>query len=507
MDVNINQADPPEEEADSIGKMTTALWKRWARYSLGFDLRSLAFLRIVACSLYLCELLRNWKYLEAFYTDAGMLPRNLLFEGVGGNWSLYLAVSSLPAVKTIYCVQIATVGCLILGWRTRWASLACYVLTMSLQNRFPALPGWETEIRVLFLVGFFLPWGEWWSWDARRKCTTERPTFAVTAATAAWRVQIVVLYLASGLLKGGPGWADGTAVEVSLASDGYSNAWGLALLAHCQHYPQSLVVLNFAIPLLEIFTPLFLMSPWPRIQMAWVFVLFALHGGFGLCLNIGMFSPICCACLLGFLPSEFWNRIHRGYEVGVLLKSEPPIGETVFLTWVCFSIILSAADSLPESKDFVQPTALRPWKALGIDQHWGMFVPPPFEGGWHVIKGKTLDGKWVNLMRGDRNVTDEKPEQVSSLYAGVRGYLYLGAYLRTQEPDNKYLREAIAAYYVHAWENSHASAQDRISQVEVVFFKRVYVPGHGFKEPERLLLYSHQYSGQIFEAESFSEKK
>ena len=50
-------------------------WERWAGPSLGFDRRSLALLRVLAPSVYLWELLSHWRYLEAYCTDGGLLPR------------------------------------------------------------------------------------------------------------------------------------------------------------------------------------------------------------------------------------------------------------------------------------------------------------------------------------------------------------------------------------------------------------------------------------------------
>ena len=462
--------------------------RQWADYSLGFDLRSLALLRIAAPSVYLCELLLHWKYIEAYYTDNGLLPRPGIFEG--SSWSIYLAFGSLDGAHFLYVCQILALLCLILGWRTRWASLACYVFTTSLQNRFPALPGWEAEIRLLFLIGCFLPWGTWASLDARGE-STPRPVFVVSAATVAWRLQVVILYLASGLLKGGPGWQDGTAVEVSLASDAYATSFGLWVLAHLKHHPQSLVVLNYAVPLLEIFAPLFLLSPWPRIQMLWVVVLWLLHAGFGLCLSIGMFSPICCACLIGFLPSSFLDRWWPSKESSRVAPLR--IWESAFLTWVSLSMAISAVENLPEYKDVVRPQVHRPWKALGLEQFWGMFVPPPFEGGWHVIKGKTLKGNWVNLLQQTAEASEERPELISSTYPGVRGYLFLASYLRQPNPEHQYIQESVADYYRRRWEAGHPGAQDRLSEVEILFFKRQYVPGQGYTEAQRILIHSHTY--------------
>jgi hypothetical protein len=460
----------------------------------------LALLRIVAPSLYLIEMLLHWRQIGCMYTDAGMCPRASVVEAIGEGWSVYLLTGDLSGVQIVYLCHVVAVLCLIVGFRTRWASLACYVFAYSLQNRFPALPGWEAEIRVLFLIGFFLPWGEWFSVDSRCKVGDEsRPTFSVSAATLAWRMQVVVLYLTSGLDKGGVGWADGTAAEVSLASDGYSTPFSLFVLAHCQHYPQSLLIMNYAVPLVEILAPLILMTPWPRLQMVGVMALWCMHTGFGLCLDIGMFSQICCGCLVGFLPGEFWSLLDRWRSGRVPARGTEVMGgslsalSSAFLIWVCLSISVSALEGLPEFQSFVPPAARIPWRVLGLEQHWNMFVPPPFEGGWHVIKGKTLGGEWVDLMRDSREVSEDPPERIRSLYPDVRVYLFLVVHLRSPDPNEKMLHEAIANYYRLLWEQRHPGNADRLSEIQVAFYRRVYIPGKGFGEVERILIDTEKY--------------
>ena len=105
----------------------SGLFKCWACQSFGFDLRSLALLRVVVCYTYLLELLLHWQYIEAFYTDAGMLPGYSIFDGTGRGWSTYLAVSGLVGARVLYICHLAAVVCLLVGWRTRWVSLVCYI--------------------------------------------------------------------------------------------------------------------------------------------------------------------------------------------------------------------------------------------------------------------------------------------------------------------------------------------------------------------------------------------
>ncbi len=468
----------------------------------GFDLRSLALLRITASSVYLVELLSQWKYLGAYLSDNGLLPRQALFESGEGGWSFYLATGSLEGVQAIFILHLAAVVALILGWKTRWASLLCYLFAYSIQHRFPALPGWETEIRLMFLIGTVLPWSDYFSLDSRLnpKPSLRRATWVASPATLAWKLQIVIVYLASGLLKVGPGWAEGTAVEVSLASDAYSNSFGLWMLANLKHYPNSLVVLNYSVPLIELFSPLLLLCPWPNLQMAWALILITMHLVFGLTLHIGAFSFICSACLISFLSSSFWSRVLKNTNQNgsdqlttIRLPRSSTTGEAVMLGWITLSMLVSTVDNLPEFKGFVSPAARPPWVALGLEQTWGMFVPPPFEGGWHVIKGQTLEGQWVDLLENDgRPASEERPEWVYASYPGVRGYLFFASYLRAAQ-GRQDVRQATAEYYRRRWENRNPGSNQRLGKVEIVFHYRKYTAGKGFGPTQRILIHSKSY--------------
>ena len=482
-------------------------WYTWLLPSFGFDLRSLALMRIVVCAFYLCDLMSNWNLVEAFYSDAGLIPRAFVFDNFTHPVSVYLAVSTEVGARLLYSLHILAVVCVMLGYRTRWASLAAYVFVVSLQNRFPIYPGWGTEIRMLFLIGVFMPWAECASLDARRAGTAApAKTLVVSAATFAWRVQVAVLYVTSGLLKGGAGWKDGTAVELALNSDSYSNWIGHWFLAQCQHIPGSLSFLNDTVPITEIFAPVLLLSPWPWLQMLGVLILWAMHTCFGLCLSIGFFGQICSSCMLCFIPGAVWDnwplsglfpagrRLERGDGDN---RSTRTVGQlhpwqSVFLTWVALSMVISAEEGLPESGNWVTPSARGPWLVLGVEQRWGMFVPPPFEGGWHIVKGRTARGEWVDLLHDRREVTESAPEFPSKLYANVHILLFFTNYMRVAAPEGIYLRRCALDYYRRAWERAHPAQADRIRECEVDYYHRAYEPGKGFGEATKTVLASKQ---------------
>lgn len=466
-------------------------WRRWLGYSLGFDTRSLALLRIGLAAIYLLDMLQSLPYLDLLYSDEGFFPRSLLpgLERVH-QWSLYLGLGTPSTVAILYGVQMAAVVLLGLGWKTRWMSFWCFLLASSLQARSATIPGYDGEIRLLLLYGTVLPWGEIWSWDARGKAAV--PRVLASPATLAWRMQVAILYVGAGLLKGGPYWADGTAVEASLHSDGYATAWAAWLLGRLEPYPDALVVLNDAVPLYEILVPLLLFFPWPSVQVLGALMLVAMHAAFGLCLDIGLFSVVCSICLLGFLPGSWLDLLSRRRQAVPVVWKGGPAPVAAALTFCIVWSWLSLWNLLPEGKDTFSERTLTPIQVLGLEQSWGMFVPPPIEGGWHVLKGRTRSGRWVDLLQQRPHSTDDRPEFPHRVYPNVRIYLLCSNHLRGRESVFD-IRKTAAHCLRRRWEEAHPSELDRLERVELLYFKRMYRPGEGYGPATRHLLWEEDF--------------
>lgn len=148
--------------------------------------------------------------------------------------------------------------------------------------------------------------------------------------------------------------------------------------------------------------------------------------------------------------------------------------------------------SLPEGKGLISLQARGPLLLLGLEQRWGMFVPPPVRGGWHVIKGQTRRGEWVDLLHRNRTLREEKPEWIHANYPTVRHYLHFANYLRS-ERDTRNLRRAAAAFYKKNWEQRFAERLDEIVRVEIIHYRRDYVPGQGYGPLRRQLIWQQNF--------------
>lgn len=452
-------------------------------------------MRIAVAAVYLLDLLLQWPHREAFYCDTGMLPRTLMASSQHSlQWSLYYGWGGLGPITCLFLLQMGCVLALLLGWRTRWSSLACFFMAMSLQNRVEVLPGWDGELRLLFLYGFFLPWGERFSLDSRRRRVgAQEPAWSL--ATLAWRVQLMSLYVGAGLLKGGPYWREGTAVEVSLQSDAYATYWGQKLIEVLKPFPEALVWLNDGVPLFEMFTPVLLCTPWPWVQLLGALLLSGMHLGFGLCLDIDLFSPVCIACLVCFLPGSLWDFLSQKWPA-LGAQGEPwqdtlGLASRVFLSWISMVVIWAGLSGLPEGRGWMTSNARQPLRLFGLEQRWGMFVPPPTRGGWHVVRGRTRGGEWVDLLHRRRHLDESKPEWIHATYPTVRHYLHFANYLRDGR-DGRGLRQAAANFYKRYWEQAFGERVDEIRRVEILHYRRDYTPGRGYSAVQRRLIWAQE---------------
>ena len=189
--------------------LTSPLPRAWAVLWRPFvlDLRALALLRMGLGAVLLLDLGIRVTDLEAHYANLGVLPLAALHERLWTpyQFSLHAASGMWQAQALLFGVAAAALA-LALGYRTRLATVASWVLLVSLQNRNPMIgQGGDDLLRMLLLWGIFLPWGRVWAWDTRAASPPAHYDYA-SAATVAYVVQLALLYWCTALLKSGPEW-------------------------------------------------------------------------------------------------------------------------------------------------------------------------------------------------------------------------------------------------------------------------------------------------------------
>ena len=189
---------------------------RW----LALDLRSLAAFRIVLGMVLLLDLaVFRVANLEAFYTDAGIVPpelQRLLGASQGYTalvaWTPMLWLSGTASVALFFGATGAAYLALLLGWRTRLAAVLSFLGLWSIQHRCSVVI--ETDDRMLLCLLF---WAAFLPLDARFALRLRRGSQQTvwSVASVGLVVQVVLIYLCNGLPKTGPTWVEGVALTLS----------------------------------------------------------------------------------------------------------------------------------------------------------------------------------------------------------------------------------------------------------------------------------------------------
>jgi len=226
---------------------------------------------------------------EWLFTDQGMFLTDMARKNYGGKlrtlwhpehgfenwWDIFLVLtdrwtvlhirSDPPFVYTIFGLLFLFGAMMAIGLWTRIASVMTWLLVLQLYNYNPLYyTGGDTVLRVMLFLGMFIDWGQAYSvdaWRARRKAilggATELPA---PKRIAAWPVRLMMLqlaciYCATGLLKSGPTWANGSALYYALNLDHFYR-WPLHLTYAWAHKLYITRVLTVVVHWWEILFPL-----------------------------------------------------------------------------------------------------------------------------------------------------------------------------------------------------------------------------------------------------------
>ena len=306
------------------------------RYSL--DVRSLALLRIGLALTILADLFTRIGDLTAHYTDAGVLPRAVLNDGIlkTGYWSIH-ALSGQPFAQGIlFLLAVLSAIAMLLGYHSRIATIASWILLISLHNRNPLLIfAADDVLRAIMFWAMFLPLGAAYSVDrAMNTATRPVPLRVLSGATLALMAQQCFIYIFSAVFKttNEAWWPNGTAVYFSLSYDQYVTPLGHFLL----NLGPLLTVFTLATLVLEWIGPLLIWSPVRNdvCRMVAVVIFIGLHAGFGLTLNLGIFPFLSIVTWLAFIPTSVWESLSKKVY-GSKGKGEARIGLRIFYDADC----------------------------------------------------------------------------------------------------------------------------------------------------------------------------
>lgn len=405
----------------------------------GIDARSLAVFRIGLALTIIFDLIDRFRDLTAFYTDAGVMPR----EWVVGHYSLFWRLFSVHLwggsfyfQALLFALAFIAAVALLLGYRTRLATIISWVLAVSVLVRNPMIAyGADSLTRVLLFWAMFLPLGSYWSIDApieakQRESGSESTLKAArvfSAASFALILQVLLLYWFSSILKNGPEWQNGTALYYALSDNIHGSVLGRYLLG----FPALIPIFTYGVKWFELLGTFLFLAPisYGLLRTVGVVLFSVLQVGIFLGLNVGLLPLVSLVGGLIFLPPWFWNKFSRKESRAEIILSRPV--NIVIGILVVLVILINLSSVFPvlgrAGSNIVSDI-------LHLNQRWAPFAPrPPLVNKWYEIPAELGTGKKINLYTEILPYTNKRWinffESVNS--EGFENYplSYLGDYL------------------------------------------------------------------------------
>ncbi len=486
------------------------------------DVRSLALFRVSLALVLIADLLARTVDLSDHYTDVGLLPRSTAIAEYAqyGFLSFHLLGGTSITQSVLFVIAALFAVGLLVGYRTRFMTVASWLLLVSLHNRNPMiLDAGDVLLRLLLFWSMFLPLGTVYSLDGvlARSPARRSPIRLVSVPSVALILQLCFVYWFTVALKHDPVWrSEGTGVYYALNLDSFATPIGLWL----REFPALLPPLSFATLAIEALGPCLLFVPFVQgpVRFLTICIFLSLHLGLALCLALGVFPFIVGAAWLALLPTWFWHRLriprdfsqarkftlqHRLERLlGVeryqrfAAQARPPVwyptSVAVVFCLICLGYVFLwnirtinfekySAILSPESNWFGQ--------TLRIDQMWGMFAPKPAaDDGWYVIPARLRDGSEIDLFTNGVPVQWEKPADVAATFRNQRWRKYLR---NIWEREHAGHRMYFGQYLCRTWNATHRRGET-LETFQIFYVKEETLPGGKIASPEKVLLWTHQ---------------
>lgn len=448
------------------------------------DGRALALGRMGMAWLLLYDLVVRASDLEAHYSDAGLEPRSSVGTPTLPLFRLYWLSGSPTFAGAAFVGAGLAALALLVGWRTRLATVVSWVMLSALHARNRAvLQGGDDLLRMLLLWSAFLPMGAFWSLDARRKPAPASSRFT-GAATFALYGQLFMLYFVTGTLKANlPHWRWGEGIYDALSADYFVTGLGQWIYPH----RYVLKVLSWGTLLLEMGGPLvFLVPPrrW-RIRLALVLTFIGFHLGISAFMRIGMFSFVCVVAWLFVIPGAAFDALAG--KAAPEPEPAPPLSprwarRTVAALFGYLVLAAMVSDRWPHGK--FRDGFLWPLRTLDMQESWGMFVKPRTHSGWLMAKAQVVSGPPEDLMRNGAPLSRQKPDLVIDLFPNQRWRKLLTGLTKD---DNKPRAQRYLKWLCKS-ENRTRPPHRRVLRIVLVYVKHEVGPRyqHGAEQEQTL---------------------
>lgn len=435
----------------------------YANRVFGLDLRSLAVMRVGLASVILVDLAIRACDFSAMYVDDGIASvefvRGMLRMPI---WSLHLINGSAGYQAALFVVAALLAVALLVGYHTRLATIACWIMVASIQLRLPLVTNaGDTMLRVFLFWSMFLPLGAVWSLDARRRGPPALPLRFVSVGTVAFIIQLATVYWFAGWAK----WNDAWLQEDALGNIFKFGFYGLPLGAALVDHPALTRLLSQATVWFEVLGPLLLFIPWQvsRCRAIAIIGFVLLHVGIAVTMTVGLFSYVAIAVWMAMLPTGFWSLLRVPISAVAPSGHDSPASRSRRLgrrvaAGVCWAALAIAVYWNVANEVSRRP--LNPYDGLlryaahvtTLRQSWGVFGRPPRQDSWFVYQARLKNGEQVDLLSGGSEILANKPPLASRQFANHR---WRKLHHRLRSEASAAYRQPVADYMRRQWNATH----------------------------------------------------
>ncbi len=306
-----------------------SLLRLLADRTLSIDPRSLGLFRILFGLTLLGDLWHRWSWVQAFYTNEGVLPNHnhlFLLMDEGQTWSIYHSFSSIEEAHFAMLLTFGIYACFTLGYKTRALHAASLLCLISLCGRNILFDNVGQSVAiVLCAITLLLPLGARYSLDelgrtlrAREERTPEelndralpdRPVKRPSLAALAVLAVLALFYFGAALQQTGATWQDGSALYYALHVDRWTSALGAAVREQSgllTGWTKALWAVQLGI------VPLALVPVARHVTRLVAIAAMLFHAlTFGLFFSFGMYGWSLLAAAALLIPEETWQRLDK----------------------------------------------------------------------------------------------------------------------------------------------------------------------------------------------------
>ncbi|MES2285606.1 MAG: HTTM domain-containing protein [Bacteroidota bacterium] len=497
----------------------------------GIDIRSIAAFRIIL-SLFIAmefSFMVLGNFTEIYSPETGVLG-NAFAKDFHSFYNGFIGIFSIQSdlvMKLFVYLIIAVMLMLCIGFYPRIMAITGCILLYLFFNRYSLLYfGWEMYASVMLFWLAFVPQSSVFSFLKIEKNAITNYSSGIAGNNVGagavgkkeWHsplafaliFQIGIIYFYNGISKNGELWMTGRAVE-SFLNDADKARPLAAWVLESNWITGFSVFLTYFTLIAEIGLIFILFIPWKNKQLRYLaaFLIFSLHWGIDIFVDVGNFKYVATAVAILILPGDFWDRIvhfldrlklptKRTEASNSLIRSVAVISkiklpglnisanytlEKILACTLCFTILFS---NLSQTNASMTTDRMKHViELLNIDkvlkkvnhsflpqysfftQYWHLYSPdPPKENGYMQVEVITDKNDTLSVFNG---VPLEKKRYYSSVQHNLFTYLLLK---KGRNEKEKIAEKYLVLREIRLWNKQ--PEKDKIRSLQLVIYSRLF---------------------------------